>query len=280
MDWIIIGGAIGTMAVLGAVFGLGLAAASKKFAVHTDPRIEDVLEALPGINCGACGYGGCADYAEAVVTKGEASNLCMPGGPATAKGVAEIMGVEALAVVPTKAIVECQREDARPERFEYAGLTDCWSANLLAGGHTPCPYACLGLGTCEAVCPFDAIHMGPAGLPVVDESKCTSCGNCVRACPRGIISIRPDEKSVHILCKSRDKGAVARKLCNRACIACRRCVKECPADAIEIVDNLAQIDYEKCKVCGKCVEVCPNKCIVNYALIRGTKHETVQSSTA
>jgi len=280
MDWIIIAGTAGIMVVLGAVLGLGLAAASKKFAVDTDPRIDEVLDALPGVNCGACGYGGCADYAEAVVTKGEAVNLCMPGGGETAKAVAAIMGVKALEVVPAKAIVECQREDAAPVRFEHAGLDDCRSADLIAGGYIPCPYGCLGLGTCVAACPFDAIHMGPSGLPVVDESKCTSCGNCVRACPRGIISIRQDEKTVHILCKSRDKGAVARKLCNRACIACRRCVKACPEDAIEIVDNLAQIDYEKCKVCGKCVEVCPNKCIVNYALIRGTKHETVQSGTA
>jgi len=284
MDWSIIYAAAGTMLVLGLIFGLGLAAASKKFAVRTDPRIEHILDALPGVNCGACGYGGCADYAETVVMGGAPINLCIPGGAKAIKDVAEIMGVQAMDVVPTKAIVECQRDDARPVRFEYAGLRDCRSANLIAGGFTPCKYACLGLGTCVEKCPFDAIHIGPKGIPVVDEEKCTSCGNCVRACPRNIITIRPDDKTVHILCKSHDKGALARKACNNACIACRRCVKECPFDAIEIVDNLAKIDYDKCKACGKCVAVCPNNCIVNYKLIRGNKREgmeeSIQSSTA
>ena len=60
------------MGVLGIAFGLGLAVAAKRFHVDADPRIEEVYEALPGVDCGACGYPGCAGYAEAVVVEGVA----------------------------------------------------------------------------------------------------------------------------------------------------------------------------------------------------------------
>ena len=45
---------------------------------------------------------------------------------------------------------------------------------------------CLGYSCriCEKVCTFDAIHLsGPDGIPVIDPNKCTSCGDCVNACP-------------------------------------------------------------------------------------------------
>ncbi len=33
------------------------------------------------------------------------------------------------------------------------------------------------------VCPVGALSQPGYGLPVVDESKCTDCGLCARACP-------------------------------------------------------------------------------------------------
>ena len=52
---------------LGFTFGIGLAIIAKIFHVEVDPKIEQILEVLPGVNCGACGYPGCAVYAEALV---------------------------------------------------------------------------------------------------------------------------------------------------------------------------------------------------------------------
>ena len=72
-----------SMGLFGLIFGAGLAFASKKFAVKTDPRVQEVLEALPGANCGACGFPGCAGYAAAVVSGDAAPNLCSPGGAET-----------------------------------------------------------------------------------------------------------------------------------------------------------------------------------------------------
>ena len=79
-------------------FGAGLAYASKKFAVETDPRVTAVLGALPGANCGGCGYPGCAGYADAVVSGVAAPNLCTPGGPDAARKIGEILGISEKAV--------------------------------------------------------------------------------------------------------------------------------------------------------------------------------------
>jgi len=113
-----------------------------------------------------------------------------------------------------------------------------------------------------AACSFDALHMGPDGLPVVDEEECTSCGRCVAACPRGIIQLVPASQSVTVLCRSYARGAEVRKTCKVGCIGCGLCVKVCPTGAITVENNLAVIDPAKCDACGKCVEKCPTKCIV------------------
>ena len=59
--------AILVLGCMGLVFGLMLAIASKVFAVKTDERLEPLIEALPGANCGGCGFSGCAAYAQAVL---------------------------------------------------------------------------------------------------------------------------------------------------------------------------------------------------------------------
>ena len=82
-------------AVMGLVAGILLTVVSKLFEVKTDPRTEEVNEALPQINCGACGYSGCSDYAKAIVEKGAPTNLCRPGGAKVAAKVNDIMGGDA-----------------------------------------------------------------------------------------------------------------------------------------------------------------------------------------
>ena len=110
-------------------------------------------------------------------------------------------------------------------------------------------------------CPFGAIRM-EEGLPIVDPEKCTACGNCVAACPRKIISLRPCDFGVVVACSSRDAGAVVRKICPVGCIACKICVKQVP-EAFTVTDNLAAVDYAKTGIdCDAAIEKCPTKCIV------------------
>lgn len=103
------------------------------------------------------------------------------------------------------------------------------------------------------------------GLPEVDQDKCTACGACVGACPRHIIELRNKNKKdrrVYVSCVNKDKGPVAKKACAVACIGCGKCVKACQFEAITLENNLAYIDFEKCRLCRKCVEECPQHTIM------------------
>lgn len=255
-------GAVIALGGLGVIFGIGLAYASDKCAVDTDPRIDQVVDALPGVNCGACGYSGCSAYAEAVVTEGVAPNLCTVGGAEAAEEVAGIMGVEHEEREAEIAVVGCRGTDVA-DRFLYNGVCDCRAALLFQGGPKGCVYGCLGLGTCIEECPFEAIRMGDDGLPEIIEERCVGCRRCEKICPRNIITVQPKSKYVYVLCRSRDKGGTAKKICAVACIGCKKCEKICPKDAVHVVDFLAEIDYDKCISCGKCVKECPQDCIIN-----------------
>ncbi|MEG2121636.1 MAG: 4Fe-4S binding protein, partial [Rikenellaceae bacterium] len=143
-------------------------------------------------------------------------------------------------------------------------------AAALYGGETGCSYGCLGMGDCVEACLFGALTIDPkTGLPVVDQDKCTACGACVAACPKQIIELRKKgvkDRRVFVSCVNKAKGAVAKKSCDAACIGCGKCVKVCPFEAIELKNNLAYIDYNKCKLCRKCVDECPTGAIwaVNF----------------
>jgi len=251
------------MAAIGAVFGLALALASKKFAVKTDPRVDSVRDVLPGANCGACGFAGCQGYAEAVVNDPSVSpGLCAPGKADIAAMVAKITGKVAPEVVPMVATIFCRGDEKRAaRRFIYDGVKDCRAAILVSGGDKTCQYGCLGYGTCSRACPFGAISMTKDSLPVVDREKCTACGVCVSACPKSIIALTPAQKMVHIRCSSKDKGPAVKKACEIGCIACGLCVKGCPEKAITVENFLAKIDYEKCTHCENCVLLCPQRTI-------------------
>lgn len=254
------------LAGLGTVFGIGLAFAAKKFAVKIDPRVEQVKDVLAHAHCGACGYAGCEQYAEAVVNNPDVSpNLCTPAGAKGAAAVALITGKKAEVKEPQFARVMCQGGASRStRRFKYEGVEDCRAAVLAGGGDKSCVYGCLGYGTCERVCPFGAITMSADRLPIIDMAKCTGCRKCEAACPKRVIEVLPGSKAVLVSCHSKDKGVDVRKSCQVGCIACGKCVKVCPFDAPKIENNLSRIDLSKCKVCGLCVDVCPTKAIVDF----------------
>jgi ferredoxin len=102
------------------------------------------------------------------------------------------------------------------------------------------------------------------GLPVIIEENCVACGACVKACPKDIIELRnvgKKSRRIFVSCVNKDKGGVAKKSCEVACIGCSKCFNVCPFEAITMANNLAYIDYNKCKLCRKCVEVCPTNAI-------------------
>ncbi len=246
---------------IGLVAALILFFAGKKFAVHEDERIGKVAEVLPQANCGGCGFPGCSGFAGACVKAADKGSLegllCPVGGQPVMEKVAEILGMKAEASAPKVAVVRCNGTcESRPRIAEFDGAQSCRVQQMLGSGETACAFGCLGCGDCVAACQFDAIRMNPeTGLPEVDEEKCTACGACSKACPRGIIEIRLKglkNRRVVVLCNNKDKGAVTRKACSVGCIACQKCVKVCKFEAITVDANLAYIDAEKCKLCRKC----------------------------
>jgi Na+-translocating ferredoxin:NAD+ oxidoreductase RNF subunit RnfB len=254
------------LAGLGTVFGVGIAMAAKRFAVEIDPRVEKVKDVLAHAHCGACGYAGCEQYAEAVVKNPDVSpNLCIPAGAKGAEAVALITGKKAEIKEPQFARIMCQGSSNKSRRkFKYEGVIDCRAAVLAGGGDKSCAYGCLGYGTCSRVCPFSAITMSDAGLPVVDITKCTGCRKCEQACPKKVIEVLPASKMVLVSCHSKDKGGDTKKNCDVGCIACGICVKVCPFDAPSVQNSFSRIDVDKCKVCGLCVTKCPTKAIYDY----------------
>jgi len=251
---------------LGIIFAIILGVANKLFHVEEDPRIERIEEVLAGANCGACGYAGCAAYAVAVAAGEAPIDLCTPGGEETLKGLQKILDIKSGGKKDRKiAYLLCQGDcDLAPRTAEYSGVNTCTGVKFVGGGDKSCIFGCLGYGDCEEVCPFDAIHIGDKGLPIVDIEKCTGCGLCVQACPQNTLILQSVNKKVLIRCKNQEVAKDVIKECKVGCISCGLCEKNCPIDgAITIENNLAIMHYELCIDCGLCAAVCPKNTITD-----------------
>jgi len=252
---------VAVIGVLGLILGFLLNVASNVFTVKKDERIEKILEVLPGANCGACGNTGCSEYAEKISKNEIEINKCPVGGNVTVKALAKIMGIPTENLTQLRAQVLCSgTHDLTNIKYQYKGLNDCLSVARLGNGPKECQYGCIGLGSCVNVCRFGAISV-VNGVAVVDYTKCKTCGMCADICPQHLIKLIPADADVWVGCMSKSKNNMTRQLCKVGCIGCGLCVKTCSYGAISVENNIAEINYEKCKNCGECVQACPRKII-------------------
>ena len=258
-----------TVGVVGILIGVLLGIASEVFKVEVDEKEIQVREALPGNNCGACGYPGCDGLAKAIASGEAKVNQCPVGGQPVAAKIAVIMGVDDVGASEKKvAFVKCKGNcNYTKKLYTYSGLYDCNGAMVVPGaGGKSCEYGCMGYGSCVKACEFDSIHIVD-GIALVDKEKCVACGKCVTACPKKLIDMVPYKAKTLVQCNSQDKGKTVKDKCSVGCIGCTMCVKQCQDDAIHMVGNVALVDYSKCIECGRCAMKCPTKVIISDKLV-------------
>ena len=254
-----------TMLVLGGSFAVVLLIASEKLRVEVDPKIEQIHEALPKLDCGACGFAGCSQYAKAVLENPELIGLCTPGAKETADKIAAVLSLQISDSGPAKRpIVHCRaRTDDKTCYAKYSGLPSCISANALPNVQA-CKFGCLEFGDCVNACKFDALHIID-GLATIDYEKCTGCAACSKACPRNLIEMVPFsyENMMTVACSSKETGKSTRAMCKVGCIGCGLCVKQ--TEQFRVDDNLAHLDYEKYQPTEQtetALSKCPTKVII------------------
>ena len=250
--------------VLGLLLGLGLAIADRKLAIEKDPKLVALEEAMPGANCGGCGFAGCTAYADAVF-QGEAEpGLCSPGGAALAARMGEILGVKVEAKEKQVAFVFCRGgKDRTKEDYEYKGMADCSAAALLQGGPSACKEGCLHLGSCISVCPVGAISKNADGDIVVDKEMCIGCGKCVAICPNHVIRLVPYSAEYICACNNHEPGGKVRKACQVGCIGCKMCETKVEGSPFKVENFLSVNDYHAPQDgAPAAAEICPQKCII------------------
>jgi len=253
---------------IGSGFAVVLLVAHEKLKVEVDPKIEQIHEALPHLDCGACGFGGCRQYAKAILNSPELLGKCAPGGPQTSQKIAGILNLQISDSGPLqRPIVHCRAHtDDKTVYGHYQGIESCTAANALPNAQA-CKFGCLGFGDCIDACRFDALCIVD-GLATVDYQKCTGCGSCVKACPRNLIEMVPfgHENMMTVACRSKEAGKATRGMCRVGCIGCGVCVKQ--TDVFSVEDNLARLDYEKYKPTEQ-TEAAMKKCPTGVIVYRG-----------
>lgn len=255
--------AIAVLGGLTLLLAVMLVIANKKLYVYEDPRIDVVEGMLPHANCGACGYPGCRPFAEALVGGKILPGKCTVSSSEGVEAIAEYLGVAMGAEEKQVARLACAGgTNVARNKAKYKGMETCQAASLVSGGGKGCFWGCLGFGDCEAVCDFDAIHMDEHGLPVVDEDKCTACGDCVEVCPKYLFSIQPMNNRLWVACKNLEAGDEILEDCQVACTACGRCAMDAPGDLITMENNLPVIHYGVEELTKDPIQRCPTGAIV------------------
>lgn len=244
------------------LLALMLIIANKKLYVYEDPRIDVVEGMLPHANCGACGYPGCRPFAEALVKGEMLPGKCTVSSEEGRQEIAAFLGVDAGSEEKRVARLACAGGiNVAINRATYEGMSSCRGASLISGGGKGCSWGCLGHGDCEVVCDFDAISMNAFGIPLVDEAKCTACGDCVEVCPKDLFSIQPVSHRLWVACKSLEAGDGVLEDCEVGCTACGKCAMDAP-NLISMIHNLPVIDYSKNHQTQVPIQRCPTGAIV------------------
>ncbi|MCX7727088.1 MAG: RnfABCDGE type electron transport complex subunit B [Chitinispirillaceae bacterium] len=251
---------------IGTVCGFILILSSHFLSVKTDPKLDEVLNLLPNVNCGACGYAGCSAAAQAVVKGERGPDVCVIAPKEISEAIAKVMGIGIPLQKKKKvAYLMCSRNRSEVEKhFLYKGVEECIAASLVYGGEKSCSGGCIGFGTCKTVCPVSAIKIIDE-LPVIDTKRCTGCGLCVEICPKKILALIEDteeaknKKRCLEFCK---RNNLKFEVDEKKCIKCGLCFKNCPSDAIKWEKGkVAFIQKDRCTQCLTCLRCCPVKCI-------------------
>lgn len=252
------------------ILGLGLAIASHRLKLKIDEKVESLISALPGLNCGLCGYAGCEPYAEAMASTMDSDiTKCTPGGLDTQNSLAKLLDIE-VGEVSLRMIAQLAcigNDEVARKEFNYLGYSDCESAYSHFHGYKGCKYGCLGLGSCIKSCPVDAIEYTNTGLVKVSRELCIGCEICVAVCPTGVMAMVPENAKWFVACKSKDPPKVTKGFCQSGCIACRICERKFPNSGFIVSDNLSVLSYdstseEEQKAASA---ACPTKCIIKIS---------------
>jgi electron transport complex protein RnfB len=245
-------------------------------------KIEQISSLLPGANCGACGNPSCFGYAR--ILSGDADyiskNPCslILGDNEKLQQLEDVLGINIdSSNIARKAVIRCNGGSELV--YDYSGVTTCKGAAQLLRGYKQCPYACLGLGDCVAICPHDAININPEKrIAVIDREKCIGCGLCIVECPQNMIDLIPPQTKVVLLCNYQAlRDLPGREKCESGCIHCRKCLNACEYDAITFNSQrgIPEFDNEKCTLCGKCIEICPSSCLAEFSQVDRSVESTV-----
>ena len=255
--------AIAALGGLTLLLAIMLVIANRKLYVYEDPRIDVVEDLLPHANCGACGFPGCRPFAESLVKGRSLPGKCTVSSEDERQVIANYLGVDVGAEEKLVARLACAGgTNVARNRASYQGMQSCQAASLISGGGKGCFWGCLGLGDCEAVCDFDAIHMDAHGIPQVDNDKCTACGDCVEVCPKDLFSLQPVSHRLWVACKNLEMGDDILEECEVACTACGKCAMDAPGNLITMENNLPVINYSENHDTKDPIQRCPTGSIV------------------
>jgi electron transport complex protein RnfB len=267
---------VSILAGLSIVLAAIIALCFLKLRVYEDPRIDEVANRLPGANCGACGFPGCRGLAEQIVLRRAKPAACTVADDDAREDIANYMGVDAGAAVKRVARLLCAGgDDVAPRRAAYVGVESCAAALAVSGGGKACAWGCLGHADCAVACTFDAIQMGPTGLPHVDVQACTACGDCVTACPQGLFTVLPLDAHLIVQCRSLLEGDAALEACAVACNACGKCVIDAAPGLVQLhMGRIAVVDYNRIELQDrKALQRCPTGAI---AWVEGAQFATAE----